>query len=93
MDTTEFRNAKCIQEENIRNLLQQIGHKEIVIFTDGSVMGNPGPTRARAVVYLDGYQSSSTLLKKGISPMRNSYTGELVRIKIALEFITDVKNK
>lgn len=78
---------------NIRNLLQQIRYKEIVNFTDGSAMGNPGPARAGAVVYLDGYQSSSTLLKKGISPMSNCYTGELVRIKTALEFITNVKNK
>ncbi|MEW8546767.1 MAG: reverse transcriptase domain-containing protein [Candidatus Thiodiazotropha sp.] len=93
VDTSEFGNAKSIQEENIRSLLQQISHEEIVIFTDGSALGNPGPTGAGAVVYLDGYQSSPILLKKGVSPMSNNYTGELVGIQIALEFITDLHDK
>ena len=58
-DTADFKNSKDIQEENMRELLQEITQEEIVIFTDGSALGNPGPTGAGAVVYLDGYQSQS----------------------------------
>ena len=33
---------------------------------------------AGGVVYLDGYNSTPVLLKKGVSPHSNNYTGELV---------------
>lgn len=42
--------------------------EEAVIFTDGSALGNPGPTGSGAVANLDGYQSSLVLLKKGFTP-------------------------
>ena len=61
-----------------------------MVFTDGSALGNPGPTGVGAVVYLNGYQSVPVLLKKSVSPMSNNYTGELVGIQIALEFLSEV---
>ena len=42
------------------------------------------------MVYLDGYQSVPVLLKKSVSPMSNNYTGELVGIQIALEFLSEI---
>ena len=90
VDTPDFENSKDIQEENMRELLQQITQEEIVIFTDGSALGNPGPTGAGAVVYLNGYQSVPVLLKKGVSPMSTNFTGDLVGIQKALEFISDL---
>ena len=56
-------------------ILSQMKENEVVIFTDGSALGNLGPTGPDAVVYLTGYQSSPILLKKGVSPLSNNYTG------------------
>ena len=39
----EFTNS---EEENINQILSQMGNEEIVIFTDGSALGNPGRTGA-----------------------------------------------
>ena len=88
----EFTNSKEEQEENIRDFLSQSTDQDVLLFTDGSALGNPGPTGAGAVAYIDGYKSSPVLLKKGVSPISNNYTGELVGIQIGLEFISELEN-
>ena len=55
-----------------------------MVFTDRSALSNPGPTGSGAVIYLDGHEANSILLKKGVNPISNNYTGELVGIQIAL---------
>ena len=87
--TEEFKNTTSVQEENIRELLQTMDRKNVIVFTDGSALSNPGQTGAGAVVYLEGYQSSPVLLKKGVSPVGNNFTGELVGIQIAVEFLAE----
>ena len=54
--------------------------------TDGDTpsINKPGLTGAGGVVYMDGYNSTPVLLKKGVSPHSNNYTGELVGIHISL---------
>ena len=74
----------------MREMLDNTDDRDVLVFTDGSALGNPGPTGAGAVVYLDGYQSVPVLLKKSVSPMSNNYTGELVDIQIALGFLSEV---
>ena len=88
--TEEFQNTKSRQEENVREMLDNTDDRDVLVFTDGSALGNPGPTGAGAMVYLDGYQSVPVLLKKSVSPMSNNYTGELVDIQIALEFLPEI---
>ena len=88
----EFTNSKEEQEENIRDFLSQSTDQDVLLFTDCSALGNPGPTGAGAVAYIDGYKSSPVLLKKGVSPISNNYTGELVGIQIGLEFISELEN-
>ena len=61
--TMEFQNTKSRQEENVREMLDNTDDRDVLVFTDGSLWGNPGPTGAGAVVYLDGYQSVPVLLK------------------------------
>ena len=39
---------------------------------------------------MDGYEAAPVLLKKGVSPWGNNFTGELVGIQISLEFIAEV---
>ena len=69
-------------------MLDNTDDRDVLLFKDGSFLGNPGPTGAGVVVYLDRYQSVPDLLKKSVSPMSNNYTGELVGIQIALEFLS-----
>lgn len=88
--TEEFQVSKEIQEENIRDMLTKLDSNEILIFTDGSALGNPGPTGAGAVIYLGGYHSTPIMLKQSVSPMSNNFTGELVGIQLALEFLTEL---
>ena len=64
----------------------------MIVFTDGSALNYPGPTGAGGVVYMDGYNSTPVLLKKGVSPHSNNYTGELVGIQISLQFLAEVEN-
>ena len=45
------------------------------------------------MVYLKGYNSSPILLKKRVSPLSNNYTGELVGILIALEFMVSLDDQ
>ena len=47
-----------------------------MVFTDGSSLGNPGPTGAGAVIYINGFHTSPILLKMGVEPISNNYTGE-----------------
>ena len=88
--TEEFQNTKSRQEENVMEMLHNSDDKDVLVFTDGSALGNPGPIGAGAVVYLNGYQPVPVLLKKSVSPMSNNYTGELVGIQIALEFLSEL---
>ena len=89
-DAEELANSKDEQTENIRDFLNQSTDREVLLFTDGSALGNPGPTGAGAVAYVDGYKCSPVLLKKGVSPLSNNYTGELVGIQIGLEFLSEL---
>lgn len=73
--TEEFKTSKEIQEENVRDMLDKTDSNEILIFTDGSALCNPGPTGAGAVIFLGGYHSTPILLKKSVSPMSNNFTG------------------
>ncbi|MCW4261357.1 MAG: reverse transcriptase domain-containing protein [Candidatus Thiodiazotropha endolucinida] len=88
--TEEFKTSKEIQEENVRDMLDKTDSNEILIFTDGSALCNPGPTGAGAVIFLGGYHSTPILLKKSVSPMSNNFTGELVGIQLALEFLSEL---
>ena len=93
LEDEDFVNTKSDQVNNVIEILRQIEENKVVIFTDGSALGNPGPTGAGAVVYLNGYQSSSIQLKKSVSLLSNNYTGELVGIQIALEFMIGLKEQ
>ena len=93
VEDEDFVNTKSDQVNNVIEILSQIKENEVVIFTDGLALGNPGPTGAGAAVYLNGYQSSPILLKKGVSPLSNNYTGELVGIQIALDFMIGLEEQ
>ena len=57
-DAGELAYSKDEQTVNIREFLNQSTDREVLLFTDGSALGNPGPTGAGAVAYVDGYNCS-----------------------------------
>ena len=69
VEDEDFVHTKGDQVDNVLEILRQIEENEVVIFTDGSALGNPGPSGAGAVVYLNLYQSSPILLKKVLIPL------------------------
>ena len=70
----------------MREMLDKNDDRDVLVFSDGLALGNPGPTGAWTVVYLDGYKSVPVLLKTSVRPMSNNYTGELVGIQMTLDF-------
>ena len=92
IDLEDFKLTKEVQEENIRELLSKLQLEDVIVFTNGSALNNPGPTGAGGVVYMDGYTSTPVLFNKGESPHSNIYTGELVGIQISLQFLAEIDN-
>ena len=64
-------------------------HNDILAFTDGSALKNPGPCGAGAVIHWCGITSQATFHKKSISSKSNSYHGELQAILLALQIVCD----
>ncbi|MEW8546650.1 MAG: ribonuclease H family protein [Candidatus Thiodiazotropha sp.] len=71
-------------------MLPKIPETEILIFTDGSALTNPGPTGGSAIVFLDGSTSSPICLKKSHSSCSNNYVGELVGLQLGLNFLNSM---
>ena len=65
----------------------------IVAFTDGSALGNPGPTGAGAVIYGNGMSSIPTKLASGVSKLSNNVHGEIFAIKLACSNIATIIRK
>jgi len=93
--TQEFENSKTFQTENIQRQLSSLQGEEILVFTEGSTLGNQGPTGASAVMYLEGHNTTPILLKRSLSSFSNNYEGEVEAIDLALNFIyiTEVHDK
>ena len=67
--------------------LSELDEDQVVAFSDGSALGNPGPCGAAAVIYLEGIKSSPVILSEAVSSLGTSYLGELRGIHLATDFI------
>ena len=74
----------------IQNILDPVTDHSMVIFTDGSAQGNPGPVGSGIVIKKQGLQSSPIKLAEAVTPHGSSYGGELEAIKLGTDFA--VKN-
>ena len=75
-----------LSRDLIGGVIEKCDAETAVIFTDGSCMGNPGPCGAGACLFVPG-TSDPVLLKQPVSSMGSILLGELVAIKIALQYI------
>ena len=62
---------------------------DIVAFTDGSALGNPGPCGAGSAIFWKGMDSIPSLHKRPVSKLSSSYHGELQAIDLALQVIAN----
>ena len=60
---------------------------DIVAFTDGLALKNPGPCGAGTAIFWKGTCGQPTLYKKSVSAWSSSYNGELQAIDLALQQI------
>ena len=58
---------------------------DIVVFTDGSCLGNPGPCGSGACIFVPS-QTEPVRLKRPVTNRGSILLGELVAILMALEF-------
>ena len=83
---------KSTQEENIKEILGKLSSDNVIAFTDGSALGNPGPAGAGAAIYYKGLEQEPVCLSKPVCSNGNNYIGELVGIQIALQNLCDRQN-
>ncbi|XP_035696811.1 uncharacterized protein LOC118430208 [Branchiostoma floridae] len=85
-------NNQCSKEqakEEIAQLLQSIKQtKTTVVFTDGSSLGNPGPTGCSAVIYEHWGRTEPYTVKKPVAAKSNNYEGELQGLHLALSTLS-----
>ena len=74
----EFDQGKTVQEENIKEILDSIDANCVAVFTDGSALGNPGPTGAGAAIYHNGLDEDPICISKPVCSNGNNYIGELI---------------
>ena len=88
-DWKELELDKTTQEENIKDVLSNLDFDSVVAFTDGSALGNPGPTGSGAAIYYQGLEQEPVCLSMPVCSDGNNYIEELVGIQIALQHICE----
>ena len=86
------KNRTNDQKDESRNLINDILETctpdTLIAFTDGSCHPNPGPCRAGACVYLP-FETSPVNLKQPVSKHGSVLRGEMIAIKMVLDFILE----
>ena len=79
-----------MSREMIGGMLGSCEDGTAVVFTDGSCLGNPGPCGAGACIFHPG-TSEPVLLKQPVSSKGSILLGEIVAIKMALQYLSRCK--
>ena len=87
------KNRTATQAEQAKsaviNFIQNIHYSDVYAFTDGSVLGNPGPCCAAAAVYIGSMDSEPVELCYPVSKCSSSYHGELHALLLVLQFMVN----
>ena len=67
--------------------LSKLPNTTLIVFTDGSALGNPGPCGAAAIIHTHGLDMEPVILSRAISRNSSSYHAELAAIDLALEYV------
>ncbi|XP_035685694.1 uncharacterized protein LOC118422282 [Branchiostoma floridae] len=85
-------------KEEAKEKVKQILHEmkktpTTVVFTDGSSLGNPGPTGCAAVIYEQWGVTEPYTVRKPVAAKSNNYEGELQGIYLALNTLHRSQSK
>ena len=72
----------------INDIVETCTPDTLITFTDGSCHPNPGPCGAGACVYLP-FETSPVNLKQPVSKLGSILLGEMIAIKMVLDFILE----
>lgn len=81
-----------LSREVVDSILEKCDAETAIGFTDGSCLGNPGPCGAGACLFIPG-SCEPVMLKQPVSNRGSILLGELVAIKMALEYIDRCKTQ
>ena len=76
------------QEEakvTVQTLVENCNYNDLIVFTDGSCLGNPGPCGSGACIFLPN-KVEPVMLKRPVTNRGSILLGELVAILMSLEF-------
>ena len=76
-----------LSREIIGDLIEKCDAGTVIAFTDGSCLGNPGPCGAGACLFPPG-SGEPVMLKQPVSSRGSILLGELVGIKMAIQYIS-----
>ena len=65
----------------------------MMIWTDGSALGNPGPTGSGVAIKKNGPESTEIKIAHAVTKMGTSYQGELQAIRIGIIYICQRKHQ
>ncbi|XP_066275156.1 uncharacterized protein [Branchiostoma lanceolatum] len=89
--TTHTTGGKDKARDDIIHMLQNISDNRqptTVVFTDGSALGNPGPTGSAAVIYEQWGSTEPFAVRKPVASRSNNYEGELEGLHLAIETLS-----
>ena len=83
------------QEEakvTVQSLVENCSYNDLIAFTDGSCLGNPGPCGSGACIFIPN-DTEPVMLKRPVTNRGSILLGELVAILMALEFAQSEQRK
>ena len=76
----------------VQTLVESCSYNDLIAFTDGSCLGNPGPCGSGACIFIPN-DTEPVMLKRPVTNRGSILLGELVAILMALEFAQSEQRK
>ena len=87
LGSSKSRNVTQQEESKviIQSLVEMSNYNNLIVFTDGSCLGNPGPCGSGACIFVPN-ETEPVMLKRPVTNRGSILLGELIAILMALEF-------
>ena len=87
LGSSKSRNVTQQEESKviIQSLVEMSNYNNLIVFTDGSCLGNPGPCGSGACIFVPN-ETEPVMLKRPVTNRGSILLGELIAIFMALEF-------
>ena len=87
LGSSKSRNVTQQEESKviIQSLVEMSNYNNLIVFTDGSCLGNPGPCGSGSCIFVPN-ETEPVMLKRPVTNRGSILLGELIAILMALEF-------